>query len=109
MKRLVILLLICVEVTKGFAQIVPNATPVIRSITRAEYFFDSDPGLGNGTRISNFGAADTVQFATNISTSGLSLGFHALAIRACDTTGIWGLSQTRFIYIGADSTTNTTN
>src|SRR5436190_3055976 len=108
MKRLVMLLLVCVALTTGFAQI-PNATPVIRYITRVEYFFETDPGVGNGTPITNFTAADTVHLTVNISTSKLSPGFHLLQIRACDTTGIWGLSERRFFYNGSDSTTNTTN
>jgi len=103
------LLLICIAVTRGFAQIVPNATPAVRYITRAEYFFESDPGLGNGTPITNFAAADTVLFSVNISTANLAPGFHILQMRVRDTTGIWGLSEKRFFYNGADITTNTTN
>jgi hypothetical protein len=109
MKRLVMLLLLCITITRGFAQIVPNATPIIRYITRAEYFFESDPGLGNGTPIANFTVADTVQFTVNISTANLAPGFHILQMRVRDTTGIWGLSEKRLFYTGADSTTNTTN
>jgi Putative metal-binding motif/Calx-beta domain len=102
------LLLICIAVTRGFAQKVPNATPAIRYVTSAEYFFENDPGVGKGIAI-NFAAADTVHFTFNISTANLSPGFHILQMRVRDTTGIWGLSEKRLFYNGADSTTNTTN
>jgi putative metal-binding protein/Calx-beta domain-containing protein len=102
------LLLVCIAVTRGVAQIVPNATPAVRYITRVEYFFENDPGVGNGTPITNFAPADTVLFTANISTANLTAGFHILQMRARDTTGIWGLSEKRFFYNGTDSTTNTT-
>lgn len=108
MKRLVVLLPILVALATGFAQ-TPNVTPAVRYVTRAEYFFDADPGVGNGISITNFTAADTVRFSANISTSKLPPGFHILQMRVCDTSGIWGLAEKRFLYIESDTTANTAN
>jgi hypothetical protein len=48
-----------------------------RKIIAAEYFWDSDPGEGNGTMLSgNFGIADSVEINSSIPTSMLSFGTH---------------------------------
>ena len=70
-----------------------------QNITAAEYFFDADPGIGNGTAISVGAAGTTVNFTTSIPTSSLSNGFHTLAIRTKDANGLWGLMETRAMYI----------
>lgn len=70
-----------------------------QNITAAEYFFDSDPGAGNGTFISVGTAGTTVNFTANISTASLSTGFHTLAIRTKDATNMWSLFETRAFYI----------
>lgn len=55
-----------------------------QNITNAEYFFDLDPGPGNATPVTGFGSNDTLSISTTISTSGLSQGFHFLAVRVKD-------------------------
>lgn len=68
-------------------------------IAAAEYFIDTDPGVGNG-QVANIGiAGDSVNFTTVFSTSALSQGFHFLSIRARDSNGIWGLFESRGFYV----------
>ncbi|MCB9190649.1 MAG: hypothetical protein H6602_03175 [Flavobacteriales bacterium] len=43
-------------------------------VAQAEYFFDTDPGVGNGTPITGFTTADSVDVSFNISTVGLAPG-----------------------------------
>lgn len=69
----------------------PNTTPVM-SILQAEYFWDTDPGLGNGTAIlaadGNFNSAYEQLSRTGIALP--SVGLHVFNIRVKDNTGQWG-------------------
>ena len=56
----------------------------------AEYFWDTDPGVGNGTDIP-VTAGDTIQKTLNINTAALSVGIHYLYIRTVDQNGKWSL------------------
>ena len=59
-------------------------------IVDLEYFFDTDPGYGNGTPIAV--AAGTVTSTTfNIDISGLSKGFHKVYFRSKNENEIWSL------------------
>lgn len=69
------------------------------SIVEAEYFFDTDPGIGNATSIALSGNTDSSEFAGNVSTVGLSLGTHQLCIRAKNASGEWSVYETRKIKI----------
>jgi hypothetical protein len=69
-------------------------------ITAAEYFFDLDPGIGNGTNIP-VTAGDVVNFTIPISASSLSGGFHFLAIRTKNSVGVWSNFEARGFYISA--------
>ncbi len=58
-------------------------------IAELEYFFDTDPGPGNGTSVPvSPGASVDVAFQADM--SGLSPGMHFLYARARSTDGVWG-------------------
>ena len=62
-----------------------------QGLKAVEYFFDADPGIGNGTRI-NFPAPVTdIDTVLDIDMSALSLGLHRLFVRSLDTNSHWGL------------------
>lgn len=72
-----------------------NPVPVdMTAVTAAEYFFDTDPGVGNGTAL-------TVNIPGNIVNqtflipvpASMSAGDHMLSIRVRDVNGIWGLFE----------------
>jgi hypothetical protein len=65
-----------------------------QQLTTAEYFFDTDPGVGNGTALS-VTPGDTLNFSGTIPATGLADGFHLLHIRAKDSNGKWSLSERR--------------
>ncbi len=64
-------------------------------VAQAEYFFDTDPGIGNGTALPSFTANDTVDLTSSISAAGLSVGIHQLFIRYKDASGKWGIYEGR--------------
>ncbi|OIP02268.1 MAG: hypothetical protein AUJ98_01820 [Bacteroidetes bacterium CG2_30_33_31] len=69
-----------------------------QQINYAEYFFDNDPGRGNGTSLS-ITASNTIDASFNISTSALNGGMHKLYIRTRSNTGKWSLSANKMIYV----------
>jgi hypothetical protein len=68
------------------------------NITAAEYFFDADPGPGNGTALS-IGTPGSVVNFTPVIPQSLSAGFHYLAIRTKDAGGKWSLFERRSFYV----------
>ncbi|WP_210487144.1 T9SS type A sorting domain-containing protein [Rufibacter aurantiacus] len=64
------------------------------AIARAEYFFDSDPGLGKGKALPG-GTGAMVDVSAEVGTEGLADGFHTLFVRFQDQKGHWGLSERR--------------
>jgi hypothetical protein len=74
-------------------------------ISKAEYFWDTDPGQGNGHAITVGTARDSVHFTASIATSGLTTGFHNLYVRSFDGTEGWSLVETQTVYITQSTTT----
>lgn len=70
-----------------------------QNITAAEYFFDTDPGVGNGTPVAVGTPGATVNFNAVIPAGLLSNGFHILAIRTRDANSVWSLFETRAFYV----------
>lgn len=75
----------------------PSAT--LANIASAEYFFDTDPGLGNATALSISGTPSEATESFVIPLSSLVEGFHTLAIRTQNTDGIWSLYDNKVFYI----------
>jgi len=68
------------------------------NVDAMEYFFDSDPGVGNGISIPiTPGPIQNISFSIN--TSALTVGFHTLVIRAHHQGGVWGVQDSRVVYI----------
>ena len=68
------------------------------NISRAEYFVDADPGLGNGTAIPLTPGADISGLTYTVNLSALSTGFHRLSTRTQDVGGVWSLTNTKSFY-----------
>jgi hypothetical protein len=83
----------------GFVWVCMVISAHTQSITKAEYFFDTDPGLTLGTSIAVPVAGDQVDITAHIPVNGLNSGFHNLFIRTRNANGIWGLYETRSFYI----------
>ncbi|MBS1645404.1 MAG: T9SS type A sorting domain-containing protein, partial [Bacteroidetes bacterium] len=72
---------------------------VLPSITKAEYFVDTDPGVGNGTAVTFSSPSDSVNQAFSVSTSNtLNPGKHALYFRT-KQNGLWSLPARRDFFV----------
>lgn len=94
-----------IPVAPAFAQIsfpLP-AHPPVGNITQAEYYFDTDPGFGNGISLP-VGVQPDVTLNQTISVNGLTPGAHRFHLRAKDAAGNWGLSNLIRFYILPDIT-----
>ena len=59
-------------------------------ITGAEFFFDQDPGIGNGFQVP-VPTSSTADENFTFTTSGLAIGDHNVFVRVRSTDGTWGL------------------
>ncbi len=64
------------------------------SVTEAEYFIDTDPGLGNATSIP-ITAGNYVDHELTVPVDTLTDGIHNLVVRVRDNTGHWSLATSR--------------
>jgi hypothetical protein len=87
---------------------ISTSTTNVSNIAAAEFFIDTDPGVGNGTAITPSPSGSNPTFIATIPTTSLTSGFHFVAIRTKDVTGKWGLFENRGFYISS-STTNVSN
>ncbi|MFK7832474.1 MAG: T9SS type A sorting domain-containing protein [Winogradskyella sp.] len=70
-----------------------------QSIDSAEYFFDSDPGVGNGTSLTVNANSGELSQTYTIEISSLSDGFHDLYIRTFNSDNNWSHYDRQIIYI----------
>lgn len=70
----------------------------ISNIIAAEYFFDADPGFGNGVNIPFTPAANISDLVLSIDISSISSGFHSFFIRSKDVNGNWSLTNTQALF-----------
>jgi hypothetical protein len=71
------------------------------AITQAEYFYDTDPGIGAGTALAiTSGNSDSALISGRISSTGLSSGYHNLYIRVKGAGG-WSVYEKQRIFVNA--------
>ena len=75
--------------------IVNNPVP---NITKAEYFFDVDPGFGSGTPFVISPEATDITEAIDLPATGLTKGFHRLYVRTLDANNKWSITNTSLFY-----------
>lgn len=75
-------------------------------ITEAEYFFNDDPGVGNGTTIDITDTANMDE-ALTVDTTGLSSGVHRVFVRVKNSNNQWSLYQHKTFNIAPIAENNT--
>lgn len=76
----------------------PAAPSAPGNITFLEYFFDTDPGFGNGTAVSITPAVDISALTIPVNTAALTQGTHYLYIRSFDD---WGMTSVRELLVSS--------
>jgi gliding motility-associated-like protein len=77
-------------------------TPVLppaSNLVSAEYFFDTDPGFGNGIPFSFTPGSSVSIPSLNVNLSALSPGFHFISFRFRDNRGRWTHASAHSFYI----------
>ena len=69
-----------------------------QNLIEGEYFYNSDPGQGNGVSFTLPNNADVTQ-TLNLSTVGLSEGFHQVGIRVKRADGLWSHYWQQTIFV----------
>ncbi len=67
-----------------------------QKIIGAEYFFNQDPGVGNGISLP---VHPNGKIIAEIDMVNFSLGFHRMYVRYLDDKGDWGLYENRLFYV----------
>jgi len=72
-----------------------NEVFILTKLTEAEYFFDTEPGFGIGTKIA---LTNTPNFLvdTKLNISSLNEGIHILGLRVKDENGKWSFTYYKF-------------
>lgn len=71
----------------------------IFKITDAEYFFDKDPGVGNGTKLNIVNSGDSIHLTAIIPITNLPKGFHYLSVRTKNENNIWSICEQKVFFI----------
>ncbi|MDM1555989.1 T9SS type A sorting domain-containing protein [Chryseobacterium indologenes] len=94
-----------------FTNVIDVQQPVtsnVISLSQAEYFWDTDPGNGNGTPVlaadGSFNSVFEQLIKTDIVTPGN--GLHKFSIRIKDNTGVWGPAFSNVIDVQQPVTSN---
>jgi hypothetical protein len=64
-----------------------------RYITQVEYYFDTDPGYGNGVQVAVLPNEDIANKDIFANITGISAGVHTMGIRSKDSAGAWSLDN----------------
>jgi hypothetical protein len=79
-----------------FYKVVANTS--ITNIVQLEYFFDADPGFGNGTSIPFSPDTNITNLSYSIPIGSLTNGFHKIIVRAKDAAGAWSTCHSLNFY-----------
>lgn len=78
------------------------APAAIQNVSAAEYFIDTDPGIGNGTAIAVTPGTDINNVSAAIDVTGLSTGIHRLYIRTRSINGVWSITNLKDFLVDID-------
>ncbi len=90
------------EFTIDFDIAYPGIPAAALNLVAAEYFFDTDPGTGNGTPIAVTPGTDLNNVNAGINTTGLTVGTHRLYLRSRSQEGNWSITAVKEFTVDAD-------
>lgn len=77
------------------------------TLSKIEYFFDTDPGFGSGTQV-DYTAAEGATQMIDIDVSSLSAGVHVLNVRVKNAANQWSLTHAKVFLVMPDLGGNAT-
>jgi len=81
------------EFLVNFDPAYPASPAVTTDIVAAEYYIDTDPGIGNATALATGTGQDLAAIMVSLNTTGLSNGIHRFGLRTKNATGNWSLTN----------------
>lgn len=87
-----------------FKGVITSTAPTQVNVTKVEYFFDNDPGLGKGTPVT-ITPGNSVNVNHTFDCSSLGDGFHWIYIRGMDANKKWSVASYRQFYKGTITST----
>lgn len=80
----------------------PSPPVAAQNITAAEYFMDTDPGLGNATPISVIAGMNLNNVSVNVHTTGLANGVHRVYLRSKEAGEKWSITNVQSFIVDFD-------
>ena len=75
-----------------------------QNITGAEYFLDTDPGVGNGTAIAGPYSGNPINKTFNLTVASITPGVHRVVVRSKNASNVWSLQLAQlFAVVGSGS------
>ena len=74
-------------------------------VSELEYFIDTDPGIGSGTKVS-VAAGEEVTIGFGAALSNINPGLHVLYVRVKNESGVWSFPQSHLFFVGNGSGTS---
>ena len=87
---------------RGVPFIITSTTPA-NSITAAEYFIDSDPGVGQGTALTLGGTTTQVSLNEQIDLTDETAGLHSISIRLFSPEAGWGSPRSALFNVSSET------
>jgi len=81
----------------------------VSTISKMEYFIDTDPGIGKANPINLTPATNISGLSFNADISSLAKGFHILFIRSLDASGKWSITNNTYFYKSGPQNNSTTD
>lgn len=70
----------------------PPSAPVLAKMSKLEYYFDNDPGYGNGIPVAlDTTLSDFADYIVPVNVTGLATGNHTFWVRGLDKNGKWSM------------------
>jgi hypothetical protein len=82
-----------------------NSFSIAQNVLQAEYFIDTDAGVGNNSLVTLTNPLPDGTYNFNINLATTSVGYHKLYIRTKDSDGKWGITTRRNIEVTSTNTT----
>lgn len=105
---LFLVLYLCASTLRAQDPAYPAAPPAPQNIVAAEYFIDTDPGIGLATALSITPGVNITINPSNINTTGLVNGVHRIGIRTRNAEGRWSITELKSFVVDFDPAYTTT-